>query len=82
MKCERRDNLWVIRNCPFAGRQKLLVISLFVCQLMKTDRKLNRSGQKLLVICVLFSDTSVGASLGRILDVGSCGHLLITAAAL
>ena len=29
MKCERRDNLWVIRNCPSAGRQKLLVIFFF-----------------------------------------------------
>ena len=29
MKCEKYDNLWVIRNCLSAGQQKLLVIFTF-----------------------------------------------------
>ena len=40
----------------------LLCYRLFLCSLMKTDRKLNGSEQKLLVISVLFSDTSTRRS--------------------
>ena len=84
MKCERRDNLWVIRNCPSAGRQKLLVIFFFLCArpLMKTDRKLNGSDKNCSLSAFCFRShpsAPVWAEIWTRRSVGSCGHLLITA---
>ena len=83
MKCERRDNLWVIRNCPSARQQKLLVIFfLYARPLMKTDRKLNGSDKNCSLSAFCFRShpsAPVWAEIWTRRSVGSCGHLLITA---
>ena len=53
---------WVWKKRLPSGYLKLSCYRLFLRSLMKTDRKLNGSEQKLLVISVLFSDTSTRRS--------------------